>query len=124
MSPAGDGRKALGSRGEDYACRYLLGQGYAIVQRNFRCRMGEIDIIASKNNILCFIEVKTRASVRYGRPVEAVTKAKQQKIYRCAEYYLQTQGISQSMPVLSFDVIEIITESGRVKEFRHYPHCF
>lgn len=123
MSQVGDGRKALGSRGEDYAAKYLERQGYRIVQRNFRCRMGEIDIIASKNNILCFIEVKTRASMLYGRPVEAVTKAKQQKIYRCAEYYLQAQKISQ-MPVLSFDVIEIITESGRVKEFYHYPSCF
>lgn len=124
MTLTGDGRKALGSRGEDYACQYLLRQGYEIVYRNFRCRIGEIDIIASKNKILCFIEVKTRASTRYGRPAEAVTKAKQQKIYRCAEYYLQAQGIFQVMSVLSFDVIEIITERGRVKEFRHYPNCF
>ncbi|MBQ8417113.1 MAG: YraN family protein [Phascolarctobacterium sp.] len=116
----------LGKFGEDFACQYLQGQGYKILYRNFRCRIGEIDIIAVKNNVLSFIEVKTRrqAVSIYGKPREAVNQAKQKRIYRCAELYMQSEGIILNMPVLSFDVIEIIMEGTAVKEFHHYPHCF
>lgn len=115
----------LGKYGEDLACRYLQDQGYTVLARNFRHhRFGEIDIIAARRGIYSFIEVKTRASTRFGRPAEAVTLAKQRKIYRCAEYYLQCTGLMNCMPVLSFDVVEIILEGTAVKEFRHYPHCF
>lgn len=115
----------LGKYGENLACRYLQGQGYTILARNFRChRFGEIDIIAYKQSVYSFIEVKTRVSTRFGRPAEAVTLAKQRKIYRCAEYYLQCAGLMSCIPVLSFDVVEIILEGTVVKELRHYPHCF
>lgn len=115
----------LGKYGEDLACRYLQGHGYSILARNFRChRFGEIDIIACKQSVYSFIEVKTRVSTRFGRPAEAVTLAKQRKIYRCAEYYLQCAGLMSCIPVLSFDVVEIILEGTVVKELRHYPHCF
>lgn len=115
----------LGLRGENIACAYLRRHGYEILARNYRCRRyGEIDIIARKNAVLTFVEVKTRVSCKYGRPCEAVTQAKQRKIYRCAEYYMQRNGISSSMPQLSFDVIEIIMDGEKVLEFRHYPQCF
>ncbi len=114
----------LGKLGEDFACRYLQAQGYKIVFRNYRTRFGEIDIIAEKNNVLSFVEVKTRASQKFGMPAEAVTLAKQKKIHRCAEAYLQFKGIISLMPKISFDVIEIISEGNAVKEFKHYPHCF
>ena len=115
----------LGKYGEDLACRYLQGNGYTILARNFRChRFGEIDIIACKQSVYSFIEVKTRVSTRFGRPAEAVTLAKQRKIYRCAEYYLQCAGLMSCIPVLSFDVVEIILEGTVVKELRRYPHCF
>lgn len=119
-------RIELGKFGEDFACQYLLKQGYKILYRNFRCRMGEIDIIAVKNSVLSFIEVKTRrrSNSTYGMPREAVNQAKQKKIYRCAELYMQSKGIILAMPVLSFDVIEIITEGTAVKDLRHFPHCF
>ena len=117
-------RIKLGKFGEDFACEYLKRQGYRIEFRNFRCRIGEIDIIAVKDNVLCFIEVKTRNTTTYGLPREAVSLAKQKKIYRCAELYMQSKGIILNMPVLSFDVIEIIKEGTAVKEFHHYPHCF
>lgn len=114
----------LGKFGEDTACRYLIKNGYKILIRNFRCRLGEIDIIAQKEGVLCFIEVKTRISQKYGKPAEAVTINKQKRIYRCAEYYMQVKGIIQCMPVLSFDVIEILKEGDVITEFNHYPHCF
>lgn len=117
-------RIELGKFGEDFACEYLKRQGYRIEFRNFRCRMGEIDIIAVKDNVLSFIEVKTRNTTTYGLPREAVSLTKQKKIYRCAELYMQSKGIILNMPVLSFDVIEIIMEGTAVKMFHHYPHCF
>lgn len=116
---------SLGKYGEDFACRYLQNKGYKILTRNFRChRYGEIDIIAEKKGCISFIEVKTRASTRFGRPIEAVTLAKQRKIHRCAEYYLQCNGLLERPPVLSFDVVEIIIEGTAAISINHWPHCF
>lgn len=115
----------LGYFGENLACYYLRKQGYKIIARNFRCRRyGEIDIIASKDEVLAFIEVKTRSSSLYGQPMEAVTTVKQNKIYRCAQYFMQLKGIIHCMPILSFDVIEVFTKGMMVKALKHYPHCF
>ena len=117
--------RRLGLYGEDLACKYLQAQGYTILERNFRCRrFGEIDIVASKAEVLSFIEVKTRASLRYGMPAEAVTLAKQRKIYRVAQYYLQCEGLTSRIPMLSFDVVEIIVEGAAGVRLFHYPHCF
>ena len=117
--------RRLGLYGEDLACKYLQAKGYTILERNFRCRrFGEIDIVASKAGVLSFIEVKTRASLRYGMPAEAVTLAKQRKIYRVAQYYLQCEGLTSRIPMLSFDVVEIIVEGAAGVRLFHYPHCF
>lgn len=117
--------RKLGIYGEDLACKYLQAKGYVILERNFRCRrFGEIDIVASKAGVLSFIEVKTRRSSRYGKPAEAVTLAKQRKIYRVAQYYLQMRGLASRIPVLSFDVVEIIIEGSAGMRLFHYPHCF
>ena len=117
--------RSLGRYGEDLACKYLQAKGYVILERNFRCRrFGEIDIVASKAGVLSFIEVKTRASLRYGMPAEAVTLAKQRKIYRVAQYYLQCEGLTSRIPMLSFDVVEIIVEGAAGVRLFHYPHCF
>lgn len=117
--------RSLGRYGEDLACKYLQAKGYKILKRNFRCRrFGEIDIVASKAEVLSFIEVKTRASLRYGMPAEAVTLAKQRKIYRVAQYYLQCEGLTSRIPMLSFDVVEIIVEGAAGVRLFHYPHCF
>ena len=117
--------RKLGLYGEDLACKYLQAKGYVILERNFRCRrFGEIDIVASKAGVLSFIEVKTRRSSRYGKPAEAVTLAKQRKIYRVAQYYLQMRGLASRIPVLSFDVVEIIIEGSAGMRLFHYPHCF
>ena len=117
--------RSLGRYGEDLACKYLQAKGYKILKRNFRCRrFGEIDIVASKAEVLSFIEVKTRASLLYGMPAEAVTLAKQRKIYRVAQYYLQCEGLTSRIPMLSFDVVEIIVEGAAGVRLFHYPHCF
>ena len=113
-----------GSFGEEIAVEFLLEKGYQIIARNFRCRMGEIDIIAKKDQVLTFIEVKTRNSLLAGNPAEAVTFTKQQKIRRVAQYYLLLEGLLDNMPVLSFDVIEIIKHENKLVRFKHYEHCF
>lgn len=81
-------RHKLGQIGEELASKYLEKQGYRIIQRNFRCKSGEIDIIAIDNDELVFIEVKTRASKLYGEPSEAVDENKRKHIYKTAAYYL------------------------------------
>ena len=117
-------RSELGQFGEEKACEYLTSLGYCILERNYRTRLGEIDIIALKNQVLTFVEVKTRRSCVYGRPAEAVTKAKQRKIHLCAEVYLQHCHLLEHMPQLSFDVIEIIKGPRGIQYFYHYQHCF
>ena len=81
------GNSPLGKSGEDFAVRFLLQQGYKIIDRNFRSRFGEIDVVSLKDNCLIFIEVKTRFSKRFGNPFEAVTPRKIRKITKTAEYY-------------------------------------
>lgn len=79
--------KSRGSQGEDIASSFLTSKGYKIIARNFHSRFGEIDIIAIHNQILVFVEVKTRWSNRFGSPVEAVTPWKISKIKKTSEYY-------------------------------------
>ena len=76
----------IGKYGEEVAKRYLKLKGYNIVQSNFSCRQGEIDIIANDDKELVFIEVKTRSNLLYGYPVEAVNSTKQTHMYRVAKY--------------------------------------
>lgn len=95
----------LADGGEDLACSHLRRKGFSLVERNFRLRFGEIDIIARKGSLLVFCEVKTRESVKYGRPFEAVTHSKQQRIRRLAEAYLAMKN--PSFEDVRFDVISI-----------------
>jgi len=85
-------RIATGKNGEELAVQYLEKQGYAIVERNYRVRAGEIDIIARDGEFLVFVEVKTRRSNRFGSPFEAVDFRKQQQIIRVARMYLARHG--------------------------------
>ena len=96
----------LGRKGEDSAVLFLEQHGYRIVERNFRTRLGEIDIIARDGKTICFIEVKTRASVHLGTPFEAVTRSKQLKISQMALLYLKSKNLMR-LPA-RFDVIAII----------------
>ncbi len=93
-----------GKDGEEKACNYLKSKKYKILERNYRCIYGEIDIIAKDNDTLVIIEVKYRKTAKYGKGYEAVTYTKQQKIIRTAEYYINDKHIK--MPV-RFDVISI-----------------
>ena len=101
-------RKNVGDIGENFAADLLTNSGYKVIERNYRTKAGEIDIIATKDGVLHFIEVKTRNGDQYGYPSEAVTQTKQQRIRKCAEAYLQNRRVTWQK--VSFDVYEIMTD--------------
>lgn len=105
--------KRLGKYGEDLAQDYLRHQGYKILRRNFRKPYGEIDIIARHNDYLVFVEVKTRSSLDYGRPSEAVNYKKRRTYSKLARNYICNYGFGD-YPV-RFDVIEIIMNNGDIQ---------
>ena len=98
-------RHETGKIGEDIAVKYLENIKYKIIERNFECKQGEIDIIAKDKEWIVFVEVKTRASVLYGLPKEAVNQNKKKHIYRSAEYYIYSRNL-QNIPI-RIDVIEV-----------------
>ena len=86
-------RKALGAIGEEAAVRELRRRGYKIRDRNVRCPMGELDLVAEDQGTLVFLEVKTRSTSDYGSPFEAISLFKQQRLQRLAVYYLSTRRL-------------------------------
>lgn len=98
-------RHETGRIGEDIAVEYLRQIGYQIIERNFECKQGEIDIIAIDKEELVFVEVKTRTGEIYGKPKEAVDKTKKKHIYKSAEYYIYLKHL-ENRPI-RIDVIEV-----------------
>ena len=99
----------LGQKGEGLAVSYLKKRGYSIIQKNFRTSLGEIDIIAKDKETLVFIEVKTRESLEYGQPFEAVTRSKRRKIANVALLYLKKLN---KIPDCRFDIVSIYHKQG------------
>lgn len=102
-------KRQTGSQYEEKAAEYMKQQGYRILERNYRCRQGEIDIIAQDEAYLVFVEVKYRSSTEKGYPAEAVTERKQRIIRQVAAYYLYSRRLSEQTPV-RFDVAAILGE--------------
>lgn len=100
-------KRAVGSEYEALAVAYMEQQGMRILERNYRCKQGEIDIVAKESQYLLFVEVKYRKNLSSGHPAEAVTPAKQQRIYQTARYYLYEHHLSEDTPV-RFDVAAIL----------------
>lgn len=101
-----DDRRGTGAVYEQQAAEFLESEGYLILERNFRCRFGEIDIIARDGRYLVFAEVKYRASLRAGGPLEAVDFRKQGRISRVADCYCMRRHIMQDVPC-RFDVVAV-----------------
>lgn len=121
-------RKQLGAQGEERASLYLQEQDYIIVQRNWRCSSGELDIIARDGNQLVFVEVRTRtvyaqgAGVnRYGSVLEAITSRKQMQLRRLAQIYLYQSKLYNIS--LRFDVV-LVERSGEHYAVNHIKHAF
>ncbi len=102
----------IGKFGEDEAVKYLVQKDYKILDRNFNCNRGEIDIIALDKKEIVFIEIKSRKSLKYGLPSEAVTKNKLKHIYKTAEYYLYIRNLEKENTRI--DVIEIYIKNNQV----------
>ena len=94
-----------GRPGEDLACRHLATCGFAIVQRNYRCRSGEVDVIAREGDTTVFVEVKERRGQSHGAGHEGVTFGKRRRLIRAARLYAATHGLSERP--LRFDVVSI-----------------
>jgi len=101
-------KRTIGNAGEDRACEFLENAAYKILERNFRCRSGEIDIIALDGNYIVFIEVKYRKDNSFGYPRESVNYYKQRNISKVASYYLLIKNAYDKN--CRFDVVEIIGE--------------
>ena len=112
FSPTRDyrGLRGRGQEWERLAARRLEAEGYEIRERNFRAKAGEIDLVAEENGVLCFIEVKGRAGAGFGAPADAVTLAKQRRIFRAAEEYLRRRRLGS--PRCRFDVVSIVERAG------------
>ena len=87
-----DWRKRTGELGEKAAAEHLIKQGYVILQTNYRCSSGEIDIVAREEDSLAFVEVRTKRSQNFGTPEESITPTKQAKLVELADIYLQEHG--------------------------------
>lgn len=107
--------KIIGNRGEDLAAEWLSERGYTILERNWRYRYWEVDIIASKKNLLHFFEVKTRTTQKYGHPEESIGNEKMQSLKKAAEQYLIK---NPTWKYLQFDVIAITIL------YNQQPHFF
>ena len=109
--PAGAGvpvpdrrRIRLGARGEEAAARWYAAAGYEILARNWRCRDGELDLVAARGPVVVFCEVKTRTGDTFGAPAESVTVAKQRRLRRLASRWLAERPPGRGWPEVRFDV--------------------
>lgn len=121
-----DAKEDRGRVGEAMAVKFLKEKGYRIIQRNFTCSLGEIDIIASEGECLVFVEVKTRTSTLFGEPEEAVNKNKQQHLRRVAYVYLRRHRLHLRETPFRFDIVSIIvdSESHEIKSIRLLKSVF
>lgn len=102
-------KNKTGVWGEIYAARYLRDNGYAILSSNYVCRFGEIDIVASKDETVCFVEVKTRNEKTQISPKEAVDEGKRQRVEMAAKSFLSISKLSGEM---RFDVCEVLVDDN------------
>lgn len=115
-------RKALGAYGERVAARHLLADGMELLDHNWRCRWGELDLIARDGNALVFCEVKTRRSSHYGVPAEAVVGAKALRIRRLASRWMDETG--QHAPDVRFDVVAVLAAKAGAANVEHLRGVF
>jgi putative endonuclease len=109
-----DGRRALGNAGEDAVARWYADAGYRLLDRNWRCREGELDVVVARDSVLVFCEVKTRRGTGFGVPAEAVTFTKQRRLRMLAMRWLDAHPEARAS-TLRFDVASVLApRDGRV----------
>ncbi len=107
-------RRALGTEGEDRAAAWYEANGYSVVDRNWRCRQGELDLVVRRGPVVVFCEVKTRSSTAFGAPVEAVTRAKQARLRVLAARWLEESAVATRE--IRFDVASVLDGKVEVLE--------
>ncbi len=119
MAIKGENRR-LGIAGENAAAKYLKSQGYKILKRNYKCPLGEVDIIAQKGDVVAFVEVKTRTSDYFGLPNEAVDERRRQRYRNCVRYFFAGREIEDTV---RFDIIEVTVGDGK-RTLNHIENAF
>jgi putative endonuclease len=107
-----DRRRVLGDAGEDLVARWYADAGYRVLDRNWRCREGELDVVVARESVLVFCEVKTRRGTAFGSPAEAVTVTKQRRLRTLAIRWLDAHPEARAR-TLRFDVASVLAERGR-----------
>ena len=115
-------RQAVGAWGERVAAQHLVTSGYQVVARNWRCSVGEVDIVAWQGDVLVFCEVKTRRGVAFGPPVDAVVFAKLRRLRRLAAEWLATHDEHPSE--VRFDVVSVLLVRPGTIEIDHIEAAF
>ena len=115
-------RQDVGARGEKLAADLLKKRGYKIVQKNFRCREGEIDIIAQKGECLVFVEVRTKKNTAFGTPEESVTLSKREKLISLANAYIQAYDKPPQSRRIDVVAVEL-TRDNRVSRLEHIENA-
>ena len=116
-------RQAVGAYGERVAVRHLEDAGYAVLARNWRSRAGELDVVATRDGTVVFVEVKTRRSASYGPPALAVTPLKAARIRLLAAEWLVASGFGTSVPV-RFDVVSVLRPVSGPSSVEHVEGAF
>ena len=118
-----DSPQEVGAKGEKLAVKFLKRKGYRIVQRNYRCKLGEIDIVAQQSGTIVFVEVKARQTQEFGPPQYAITAAKKKQISRVALWYIKDKKVTEQ--TCRFDVIGItFSPESRKPRVEHIENAF
>lgn len=115
-------KDALGRRGEEIAARYLETQGLVVLDRNWRCSQGEIDLVALDGSELVFVEVKTRSSVAFGHPLEAITTTKLARLRRLASAWCAAHPGNHDL--IRIDAVGVIAPLGGTVDIEHLERVF
>lgn len=114
--------KLIGAMGEQAAARYLRENGYEILSANYKTNVGEIDIVAIKDSIVCFVEVKTRRVSTFSSPADAVDRKKEENVKGTSAAYMSRYKLKNET---RFDIVEVyLNESGKVKDINHIINAF
>jgi putative endonuclease len=114
-------RRRYGNEAEETAVRYLEGQGYRVLARNYTCRWGELDIVAERGEVVAFVEVRMRSTAVWGDPSLTVSRAKQRRVVKTALYFLMAYNIRERM--VRFDVVSVVGR-GPDASVEHLPDAF
>ncbi|MEN8135239.1 MAG: YraN family protein [Thermodesulfobacteriota bacterium] len=115
-------RLSLGRRGEELAGEYLKKAGYKILELNYRGRLGEIDLVAEDGDCLVFVEVKTRAGLAFGHPLESINSRKQYQLIRAAREYLAEHGAEER--ICRFDAVSVLQKDGQAPQLELIKNAF